>query len=332
MATPSHWQRRGIIAILLLPLAGLFAAIASLRRLAWLHWLRPRRLRVPVVVIGNISAGGTGKTPLTLWLAQWLRSQGHHPAIVSRGYGAARSDPRPVPVDGLPADYGDEPCLLARRAGCPVWVGADRAATAQALLEAEAQTTVILCDDGLQHYRLGRDFEIAVVDGARGLGNGWPLPAGPLREPPSRLDRVDAVVVNGPEAGSGAAAIHPRALAMSLRAGRFRNLADPALSVGAAHFRDRRVHAIAGIGNPARFFTLLGTMGMDCSPHPFADHHRFSPADLAFAGDDDIVMTEKDAVKCEAFASARQWALVVDAEPDPRLGGMILARLEQPAD
>lgn len=332
MATPTHWQQRGPLAVLLLPLALAFAAVAALRRLCWRRWREPRRLRVPVIVVGNISAGGTGKTPLTLWLAQWLREHGQQPAIISRGYGAARRDPRPVPTAGLPADYGDEPCLLARRAGCPVWVGVDRAATAEALLAAEPLTTVILCDDGLQHYRLARDFEIAVVDGALGLGNGWPLPAGPLREPPSRLDSVDAVVVNATGAGGKAAVIHPQALVMKLRPGLFRNIADPSLAVEASYFKGRRVHAIAGIGNPARFFSQLGVMGLSCMPQAFADHHPFNARDLVFAGDDDIVMTEKDAVKCEAFATTRHWALVVDAEPDPRLGDMILARLEQPAD
>lgn len=325
---PRHWQQRGPAAFLLLPLGLLFAAAAALRRIAWSRWLQPRRLRVPVIIIGNISAGGTGKTPLTLWLAQWLRTQGHQPAVISRGYGAARRDPRPVPRDGLPADYGDEPCLLARRAGCPVWVGVDRVATAEALLAAEPGTTVILSDDGLQHYRLGRDFEIAVVDGARGLGNGWPLPAGPLREPPSRLDSVDAVVVNGGKARDQTAAIPPHALPMSLRGSTFRNLADSTITVDASYFKGRRVHAIAGIGNPARFFSQLGAMGLSCMPQAFADHHPFTARDLLFAGDEEIVMTEKDAVKCEPFSTSRHWALVVDAEPDPRLGDMILARLE----
>jgi tetraacyldisaccharide 4'-kinase len=332
MATPTHWQQRGPLAILLLPLALPFAAIVALRRLAWTRWLQPRRMRVPVIIIGNIGAGGTGKTPLVLWLSQWLRAQGHHPAVISRGYGAARREPRAVPRDGRPPDYGDEPCLLARRAGCPVWVGVDRAATAEALLAAEPQTTVILSDDGLQHYRLARDFEIAVIDGALGLGNRWPLPAGPLREPPSRLDSVDAVVVNGAPAGGRSSAIHPQALAMTLRPGLFRNLTEPALAVDASYFKGRRVHAIAGIGNPARFFAQLGAMGLACMPQAFPDHYPYTARDLVFAGDDDIVMTEKDAVKCEAFATTRHWALAVDAEPDPRLGELILARLAQPAD
>lgn len=321
MSTPTHWQHRGIAAFLLLPAAGLFAVLSAARRAL----IRPEHPGVPVIVVGNITAGGTGKTPLVLWLAQFLKGNGRSPAIVSRGYGARRGDPRPVPPDGIPADYGDEPCLLARRAGCPVWVGHDRVAVCRALLEAHPGTDVILSDDGLQHYRLARDFEIAVIDGERGLGNGWPLPAGPLREPASRLDSVNAVVVNG---GSPSRA-WPHGVTMRLEGSLFRNVARPGDTVTAGHFRGRRVHAIAGIGNPRRFFAQLGELGISCMPKAFPDHHPFQPRDLAFAGDDEIVMTEKDAVKCAAFASKRHWALVVDAEPDPRLGDMILASLEQ---
>jgi tetraacyldisaccharide 4'-kinase len=326
MAPPSHWQHRNAVARLLLPLAALFAAVTALRRAAWRHGLlRARHAGVPVIVVGNITAGGTGKTPLTLWLADFLRNHGRHPGIVSRGYGAKRGDPREVPPDGLPQDHGDEPCLLAQRAGCPVWVGHNRAATVQALLAAHPEVDVIISDDGLQHYRLARDFEIAVIDGERGLGNGWLLPAGPLREPASRLATVDAVVVNG-------AARHspwPQALSMRLHGERFRNLLQPEQTVTAAHFSQRRVHAIAGIGNPRRFFAQLGQLGLSCMPREFPDHHPYAAQDLEFAGDSDIVMTEKDAVKCAPFASARQWALVIDAEPDPRLGDMILARLAE---
>ncbi len=326
MAPPSHWQHRNAVARLLLPLAALFAAVTALRRAAWRHGLlRARHAVAPVIVVGNITAGGTGKTPLTLWLAQFLRNQGRHPGIVSRGYGAKRGDTREVPADGLPQDYGDEPCLLAQRAGCPVWVGRDRAAAAQALLAAHPEVDVIISDDGLQHYRLARDFEIAVIDGDRGLGNGWLLPAGPLREPASRLASVDAIVVNG----AGRNSPWPQALKMRLHGERFRNLLQPQQTVSAAHFSHRRVHAIAGIGNPRRFFAQLGQLGISCMPREFPDHHPYSAQDLAFAGDGEIVMTEKDAVKCAPFASARHWALVIDAEPDPRLGEMILARLAE---
>lgn len=326
MSSPAHWQNRGAVANLLLPVALLFATVAMLRRLAWRNGLlKTRQAGVPVIVVGNITAGGTGKTPLVLWLAEFLRANDRRPGVISRGYGAARSDPRPVPVEGSPVDYGDEPCLLARRAGCPVWVGADRTATALALRSAHPEVDVIISDDGLQHYRLARDFEIAVIDGARGLGNGWPLPAGPLREPASRLATVDAVVVNGPDH----TAAWPRAYAMQLEGGRFRNLHDPHRTVDAAHFRGRRVHAVAGIGNPQRFFDHLRQLGVDCATRAFPDHHAYVPGDLRFAGTDEVVMTEKDAVKCAAFATASHWALVVNAGIDPELGEQILARLAQ---
>ncbi len=326
MASPTHWQQRGPLALLLLPFALLFAAISALRRSAWRNGLlKAHRVGVPVVVIGNITAGGTGKTPLTLWLARCLMDHGYHPGIISRGYGAKDSHARAVPPDGTPQDYGDEPCLLAQRSGCPVWVGSDRVDVALGLLAAHPETDVIISDDGLQHYHLARDYEIAVIDGALGLGNGWPLPAGPLRESPSRLAAVDAVVINGDDTKH----VWPQALRMRLQGDTLRNLAHPQQTVAAGHFSGRRVHAIAGIGNPQRFFAQLGRMGISCMPREFPDHHAYTAADLAFAGEEEIVMTEKDAVKCAAFANARHWALVVNAEPDTLLGELILARLAE---
>ncbi len=326
MSPPIHWQTRGPLAVLLLPVAALFAAVAALRRYAYgCDVLSVQHVGAPVIIVGNITAGGTGKTPLVLWLAEFLTVHGKRPGIISRGYGATRNDPRAVPVDGAATAYGDEPCLLARRAACPVWVGADRAATARALLAAHPATDVILSDDGLQHYRLARNFEIAVIDGELGLGNGWLLPAGPLRESAARLDAVDAVVVNGDTVASA----FPHALTMHLEGSEFRNLRKPGLTVSAAHFRNRRVHAVAGIGNPQRFFAHLQRLGVECVAHPFPDHHAFAAADLQFADADDVVMTEKDAVKCTAFATENHWALVVNAAIDTRLGDMILARLAQ---
>lgn len=328
MSAPEHWQHRKLKSLLLLPLAALFAAVAAARRFAWkIGAFSSRHPGVPVIVVGNITAGGTGKTPLVLWLARFLQDRGMRPAIISRGYGAVRSDPRPVPANGSAADYGDEPCLMAGRAGCPVWVGSNRAATAEAMRRSHPEIDVILSDDGLQHYRLARDFEIAVIDGARGLGNGWPLPAGPLREPPSRLAEVDAVVINGGNT-SGA---FPRALTMRLQGGHFRNLARPQQVVTAAHFRGMPVHAVAGIGNPQRFFEQLRELGLECIEHPFPDHHPYRAADLAFGDGAPVVMTEKDAVKCAAFAGADYWALIVDAEVDARLGELVTARLSQAA-
>lgn len=328
MSAPEHWQHRNLKSLLLLPLAALFAAVAGARRFAWkIGLLGSRHPGVPVIVVGNITAGGTGKTPLVLWLARFLQDRGMHPAIISRGYGAARSDPRPVPADGTPADYGDEPCLMARRAGCPVWVGTDRAATAEAMRKAQPAVDVVISDDGLQHYRLARDFEIVVIDGMRGLGNGWPLPAGPLREPPSRLAGVDAVVING----SNPSYAFSQALPMRLQGERFSNLARPQQVVTGAHFRGMTVHAVAGIGNPQRFFAHLRALGLQCIEHPFPDHHPYCAADLAFGDDAPVVMTEKDAVKCTAFATINHWALIVDAEVDARLGELVTARLSQAA-
>lgn len=326
MTSPSHWQQRGPLAFLLLPAAAIFAAVAAVRRAAWRRGLlKATHPGVPVIIVGNITAGGTGKTPLTLWLARFLLEHGFHPGIISRGYGARDTHAREVPADGAPKDYGDEPCLLAQRAGCPVWVGSDRVSVALTLLAARPETDVIISDDGLQHYRLARDFEIAVIDGALGLGNGWPLPSGPLREPASRLESVDAVVVNGDDA----ARKWQQALRMQLKGELFRNLAHPEQSVTSSHFSGRRVHAVAGIGNPRRFFAQLGRLGVSCMPREFPDHHAYTESDLAFAGDGEVVMTEKDAVKCWAFASERHWALIVNAEPDTRLGEMILARLAE---
>jgi tetraacyldisaccharide 4'-kinase len=325
-SSPQYWQSRGPLAVLLLPVAALFATVSALRRLAYrCQLLRSEQMDVPVIVVGNITAGGTGKTPLVLWLAQFLAASGKRPGIISRGYGSARTESRAVPANGNAADYGDEPCLLAQRAGCPVWVGTDRPATARALRAAHPDVNVIISDDGLQHYRLARDIEIAVIDGARGLGNGWPLPAGPLREPASRLATVDAIVVNGGDV-TGA---FPHSVTMQLEGNNFRNLRDAQQTVTAAHFRGQQVHAIAGIGNPTRFFAHLQQLGLDCVTRAFPDHHAYSAQDLQFAGDHPLVMTEKDAVKCTAFATTRHWALVVNAVPDESLGDIIIARLSQ---
>jgi tetraacyldisaccharide 4'-kinase len=244
---------------------------------------------------------------------------------VSRGYGASLRDPTAVTPVSDPAEVGDEPVLLAQRSGCPVWVGRDRAAAARALLHAHPGCAVIVSDDGLQHYRLARDMEIAVIDGTRALGNGLMLPAGPLREPASRLREVDAVVVNG---GPRAVGSGKHAVALKLEGCVFRNLLNPDHAVGAEHFQRRRVHALAGIGNPQRFFDHLHALGLEFSSHAFPDHHAFTRSDLEFAGCDAVIMTEKDAVKCARFANEIQWVLRVDAVPDARLGELVLRKLQ----
>jgi len=319
------WQRVTLLTVLLYPVSLVFRALSALRRAAYAAaLLKSRRLPVPVIVVGNITVGGTGKTPLTLWLASYLARHGRRPGIVSRGHGSSLREPREVNAAADAAQVGDEPLLLAQRCGCPVWVGADRVAAAQGLLNAHPACDVLVSDDGLQHYALARDVEIALIDGERGFGNGFLLPAGPLREPVSRLRSVDAIVVNGPRR---APALPASALTMHLQGDEFYNLLNPGHVVGPAYFRSRRVHAVAGIGNPARFFTYLQTLGIDFEAHAFPDHHAYRPEELAFAGADAVLMTEKDAVKCARFASEIQWALRVDALTDPELGQRLLKKL-----
>lgn len=318
------WYRLRPAHLLLFPLSLVFATIVALRRMLFRAGvLTSRRLRVPVVVVGNISVGGTGKTPLVVWLAHALAARGWSPGIVTRGYGGAEAI-APVHADSDPRVCGDEALLLVRRAGCPVWTGRDRAAAGSALLERHPHCDVLLSDDGLQHYRLHRDVEVVVVDGERQFGNRLLLPAGPLREPLRRLREVDAVVVNG-SAGAGSAtpdeargartpAVPPhRTFRMRLHGASLVNLRDARLRRQADEF-EAQVHAVAGIGNPQRFFAHLRALGLDIRPHPFPDHHAFVEADLAFAGTQPVVMTEKDAVKCEAFARDSFWFLPVEAE------------------
>ena len=312
-----HWFRLSVVSIALLPLAALFALIVAVRRFAFRRgWFRSVRLPVPVMVVGNIVIGGTGKTPLVIWLAREMARRGWTPGIVSRGYGRASETAEAVSPDGDPERFGDEPLLLAAKSGCPVWVGRDRARAARALLAANPQCDVIILDDGLQHYRLARDFEIAVQD-ERGHGNGLMLPAGPLREPASR--RVDALVINGGTGEGGA-------FAMRLVPSTIHSL-DGSRSDAPQAFSGRRVHAVAGIGNPDRFFATLAALGMNVVPHPFPDHHRFCAEDLAFGDGDPVLMTEKDAVKCIRLGGRGWSALAVEAEIDTRLADLVEEKL-----
>lgn len=303
-----YWQTVNPVALLLSPLALLFAAVAGLRRAAYRAGvLRVARFPVPVLVVGNITVGGTGKTPLVIWLARYLRGQGWQPGIVSRGYGGrARHWPQQVRPDSDPASVGDEAVMLAAATTCPMCVGPDRPAAVQALLE-HTDIDIVISDDGLQHYALGRDLEIAVIDGERRFGNRLPLPAGPLREPVSRLRRVDMVVVNG-QGGAGE-------FSMKLHQPVLHALQGDA-QTRLAEFSGQRVHALAGIGNPQRFFDLLDRMGLDVDPHPFPDHHRFRDKDLCFEDGAPVLMTEKDAVKCRRLPCRNCWVVRIDAQPD----------------
>jgi tetraacyldisaccharide 4'-kinase len=320
-----HWYRLSPLHVFLFPVSLFFRAIVGLRRFLYRsEILSSVKLPVPVVVVGNISVGGTGKTPLTLWLAQQLIENGWHPGIVSRGYTKTegrKKTPHEVSIDDAADRVGDEPLLMAQRALCPVWIGRDRPAAALALLQAHPECDIILSDDGLQHYRMRRDIEIVVVDGARRFGNGLLLPAGPLREPVSRLKQVNAVVINGGNAKGNE-------FAMRLEGTRFHNLLNPGLIVPAVNFSGQRLHAIAGIGHPQRFFTHLEHLGLNAQHHAFPDHHHYSISDIAFDDADAILMTEKDAVKCAAFATEKCWVLRVDAQVSPALTQLILEKVK----
>jgi len=332
---------------LLYPLSLVFCVLAALRR--GLHragFLPVRHLPVPVIVVGNLTVGGTGKTPLIIHLATSLRAHGMQPGIVSRGYRGAAKAVIAVTPQSSPAAVGDEPLLLARRSQCPVYVGRDRVAAAEALLAKHPACDVILADDGLQHYRLARDIEIAVFD-ERGTMNGWQLPAGPLREPVSRLARVDAIVQNGVAAVSPSATARRAFFArppcsavaspaptfarpifrMQLLGDSFYRLDNAQLVCRAESFAGQALHAVAGIGSPQRFFDHLQTLGMAFTAHPFADHHAYQREELSFAGDA-ILTTEKDAVKLASLAlTLPVWVLPVTASVNPDLTAFILEKL-----
>jgi tetraacyldisaccharide 4'-kinase len=321
------WYREQARAPLLQPLAWLYGLAVALRQRAYRSgWVRSARAGRPVVVVGNLTVGGTGKTPLTLWLAQALTAAGLRVGIVARGYGSRNGrEPRRVDAASRWQEAGDEPLILARRSGCPTVIGSDRLAAARVL--AAEGVDVIIADDGLQHLRLARDCEIVVVDGARGVGNGRLLPAGPLREPTTRLLQVDAIVVNGNAIhGSLAALLPPAVLGMQL-VGSEAVSVDERVRRPLASFQGQRVHAVAGIGNPQRFFGELQGQGMEVIEHPFPDHHPLSAAEVAFADALPVLMTEKDAVKCRAFANPRLWYVPVTAQLAPHDAQALLTRV-----
>ncbi len=326
---PVCWTRWCVWHVLLLPLSWLFGFLASLRRLLYgLRLLPQKRLPVPVVVVGNITVGGSGKTPLTIWLAQELSKRGFRPGIVSRGYGGNVGAVTEVHPESDARAVGDEPLLLAQYTGCPVFVGRDRAAAGRALLHSHPHCDVIICDDGLQHYRLARTVEIAVLD-ARGTGNGLLLPAGPLREGRWRLRTVLAVVRNGADTTAA------NEFRMNLVPDGYYSLADMSVKVQAGMFGGRWIHAVAGIGNPERFFELLRQQGITHEAHGFADHHEFSAGDFNFVRPGAwVLMTEKDAVKCrhllkENLALKDAWVCAVSAQLPAELADRVAAQLKR---
>ena len=304
------WYGRHPAAILLAPVGRLYQACAWARRAAYTSGLfSVYRAAVPIIVVGNISVGGTGKTPLVIWLACKLQEFGFRPGIIARGYrGVANSWPQQVRPDSDPVAVGDEAVLIAKRSGLPVAVGPNRGDAIEALRK-HSGVNIVVSDDGLQHYAMARDIEVAVIDGIRRFGNGACMPAGPLREPVTRLDRVDLIVTNGLAARGE--------FPMRYVAGHAHHVNETLESVAFEVFTPKTVHAVAGIGNPDRFFALLKRSGFRITAHAFPDHHRFAEADLDFGDRNPVLMTEKDAVKCERFHDDRLWYVPVDAElPD----------------
>ena len=312
------WYRQHLAwyGFLLLPVSWLFKCIAAKRRASQTR--SAVRLPVPVIVVGNISIGGSGKTPVIQALAAQLASRGYKPGIISRGYGAKNTAyPARVPYQADPTLYGDEPTLLAHSTGCPVIIDPDRVRAAKHLL-ASTDCDVILSDDGLQHYRLARDIEIIVLDGARGLGNGHCLPAGPLREPASRLDETAFLLCNGQAIEGVAAAVMP------LKPVQWRQVATEKVYAVDDYLPFPRAHAVAGIGNPHRFFDTLTALGLQIERHAFADHHQFVASDFELGDDLPVVMTAKDAIKCDRLDDQRLWVLDVEARlPDDFLQALL---------
>lgn len=314
------WSNKTVLHLPLLPISWIFGAIARLRRWWLTHLSKPYRAPVPVIIVGNISVGGNGKTPVVIWLVELLRRAGYKPGVVSRGYGG-KADHYPFTVDvrASPAEVGDEPLLIHLRCGCPVVVAPNRSAAVRQLLRDFPDTDVVISDDGLQHYALARDIELAIIDGERRLGNRWLLPAGPLREPASRLKKVFAVICNGGLVGTGEVAMQLKPQPVcSVRTQLPAQLSGP-------------VDAMAGIGYPPRFFNTLKQLQFDVvNAVAYADHQAFNPDELLEKfSQRPLIMTEKDAVKCRQFAAENWYYLPVSAVIPDHFAYRLLAQLKE---
>ena len=314
-----HYSK-SLACLLLLPLTAIFFLITFARKYLYqFNFLKSFKLKVPVIVVGNITSGGTGKTPLIIYLANELKKNGYRPGIVSRGYGSKADGVIEVGQKSDVADSGDEPMLIQKHTHLPVFVSKDRVSAAKALLKKYIKTDVILSDDGIQHYRLKRDIEVLVIDGTRNLGNGYLLPAGPLREFSSKLKTVDAIVCNHKKVIDGSYLMKYKGyFLINLKTNKKIHLNS---------LRLKNIHAIAGIGNPNRFFDYLKTFNIEFNSSIFQDHYRFSKKDFRNMNDKNIIMTEKDAVKCQKFSRKNFWYLPVIAEVDSKFIDVILKKL-----
>lgn len=312
------WYRGASGTFLLKPLESIYRLLAYLNKRSGLKQQVDHT--VPVIVVGNISVGGTGKTPLVVYLAELLLKAGYKPGIITRGYGGNSSVwPVQVNSDSDPQVYGDEPVLMAQRSGVAVVAGPDRNADVATLLK-QNDVNIVISDDGLQHYKLKRDIEIVVIDGERGLGNENCLPAGPLREPKSRLSSCDFVIINETVASAE--------YSMQLCAKQIHRL-NSQFQQPLSEWQGREIHAVTGIGNPPRFFEMLESFGLTIKRHAFPDHHAFSRADIEFADENPVVMTEKDAVKCRSFARDYHWYIPVSASVSSAFGENLLALINE---
>ncbi len=317
------WYSKNIFSILLLPFSYLYLIFYSLHRL--LYRLKIKKIfysPIPVIGVGNITVGGTGKTPFTIELSNILLREGYRPGIVSRGYkGKSKYYPRIVTMDCDPSLVGDEPALIRMKTNCPVVIAPKRSQAIRLLIE-KYDCNVIILDDGLQHHALHKDFEIMLMDEARKFGNGFCLPAGPLREPLDRISRLDFLIIHGKSTDS--------LYSMSLKAENFYNLLDTSITWNSQLFKNKIIYAVAGIGHPKRFFTSLQSLGLQFIEKIFPDHHNYKEKDLIFCKREDLlIMTEKDAIKCKQFAKENYWVLPVSCEINTKFIEDFLKKLKR---
>jgi tetraacyldisaccharide 4'-kinase len=322
---PKFWRRQEIVSYLLLPCSYIYLIVVSIRKFYY-KYFSVVKFPVPIIVVGNITVGGTGKTPLVIYLADLLQRHGYNPGIVTRGYGGSnKRGSRVVTVESKVAEVGDEALLISRRVKCPVVVDRDKVKAVKHLLRVY-NCDIIISDDGLQHYHLPRYLEIVVVDAEFKFGNKFCLPAGPLREPLSRLNQVDFVIRNFNT--HLVPAVLPGEYSMVLEPSIFRNVSNSSLVRTAEDFRGLIIHAVAGIGRPQKFFQTLRRLNLTVVGHAFPDHYMFRPVDSSFE-DKTVIMTEKDAVKCDKILNENFWYLEVRAKLDDEFVKVLLDKLSK---
>ncbi len=322
------WKKKTLTSLVLLPLSIIFFSLIFIRKkmLFWTVNRRKDRIKKPTIIVGNITVGGTGKTPLAIYLANELTARGLHPGIISRGYGRETQDISEVTPNSSPVQVGDEPCIIVQQVrDCPVFVGKNKHHVAKMLLQRYPMVNVIISDDGLQHYSLERDIEICLIDGDNPFGNGFLLPAGPLREPKSRLKSVDFIVTKNipSQLDENIPTFEMQLIGATIIKLKNRQITEPL-----SYLKNKRFNAVAGIGNPHHFFQLLEKYNLKFQSFSFSDHHMFTPDDLDFNNSDPVLMTEKDAIKCNGFAHENWWMLPVKAKVEDTFIEKIMEKIQ----